>query len=79
MVIKAKLYLFWFRFWFLGPFLLQGLTWAVLRAWTQNHPQNVGTCPGPRIQPLAQNRVFQVERGEPPLTRISLIKTACLL
>ena len=66
MVIKAKLYLFWFKCWFMDPFLLQGLTSAVLRAWTQNHPQNVGTCPGLPLQLLAQNHVFQVDRPEPP-------------
>ena len=27
----------------------------------------------PRIQPLAQNRVFQVEKGEPPLKQHSIL------
>ena len=44
-------------------FLLRSLTWAVLRAWSQNYPQVVGTCPGHHLQPIAQNRV---ERPEPP-------------
>ena len=30
-------------------------------------PQHVGTCPGLTPQPISQNRVFQVDRPEPPL------------
>ena len=38
------------------------LTWAVLRARTQNNPQVVGKCPGHHPQPITQNRVFKIER-----------------
>ena len=38
---------------------------AALRAWTQNHSQVVGTCPGHHPQPIGQNRVFKTERSEP--------------
>ena len=41
-----------------------GLTWAALRTWTQNHLQNFGTCPGLPLQLLAKNRVFQNDRPE---------------
>ena len=27
-------------------FLVEGLTWAALDLWSQNHPQVGGTCPG---------------------------------
>ena len=50
-------------------FLLRGLTWSVLREWTQNHPQVVGICPGHHPQLIGQNRVFKLERpGPAPLT-----------
>ena len=39
--------------------LLRGLTWAVLRAWTQNYPKVVGTCPGHHPHAIGQNRVFK--------------------
>ena len=41
----------------IGPFLLQGLTWASLGLWTQNNPQVVGTSPGHGPQLTAQNRL----------------------
>ena len=63
---KAKLYLILLSFRFLAHFLLRGLTWAVLRVWTQNHPQVVDTCPGHHPQPIAQNRFFKIERPGPP-------------
>ena len=70
MVTKAKLYLFLFRIQFLAPFLLQGLTWVGLRAWTQNHPQVVGMCPGHPRQLVSQNNVSKKLRpGPPPLKR----------
>ena len=62
MVTITKLYLLWSRFWFLLQFLLRGLTWAVLHVWTQNYPQNVGTCPGLPLQLLARN-FFSKVRG----------------
>ena len=34
------------------------LTWAVLHIWTQNYPQNVGTCPGLPLQLLARNPFY---------------------
>ena len=37
-------------------FLLQGLIWAALGLWTQNHPQVVGLCPGHGPQLIAQSR-----------------------
>ena len=46
--------------------MLRGLTWAVLRAWTQNHPPVVGTCPGRHPRPIAQNRVFKIDMPGPP-------------
>ena len=49
------------------PSLLQCLRLAVLRAWTQNHPKVVGTCPGHHPQPMGQNCVFIFERPGPPL------------
>ena len=43
-------------------FLLQGLAWAVLGLWTQNHPQEyVSACPGHCTQLIAQN-YFSVNR-----------------
>ena len=72
MVLKAKLYQIFLSFRFLTHFLLQGLRWAVLRAWTQNHPKVVGTCPGHHPQPIGRNRVFEIERPEPPLKKAKL-------
>ena len=67
-------------------FLLRDLTWSVLRAWTQNHPQVVGTCPGDHPQPIAQNRVFKSERPEKlsvtilvNFSLISYIRIFCVL
>ena len=65
-VLTAKLYLILLSCRFLIHFLLRGLTWAVLRTWTQNHHQVEGTCPGHHPQPIAQNCVFKIERSEPP-------------
>ena len=67
MVTKSKLYLFCFRFCFLAPFSLRCLTWAILRAWAQNHHQKVGTCPGLPLQFIYQNRGFQNDMPDPPL------------
>ena len=67
MVLTAKLYQIVLSFRFLTHSLLRGLRWAVLRAWTQNHPKVVGTCPGHHPQPIGRNRVFEIERPEPPL------------
>ena len=44
--LKAQLYLNLLDFGFLVHFLLQGVTWAALGLWTQNHLQVIGTCPG---------------------------------
>ena len=42
---------------------------ATLRAWTQNHPQKVGMCPGVTLQLISQNLGFQNNSPEqPPLT-----------
>ena len=65
MVTITKLYFLKFRFWSLPQFLLRGLTWAVLHVWTQNYPQNAGTCPGLPLQLLARNHFFQSDRPEP--------------
>ena len=51
---------------FLAPFLLRGLTWALLYVWTQNYPQVVGTCPGHHGQLMFQNCVLTKIRAEPP-------------
>ena len=59
---------FGFGFCFWTPFLLRGLTWAILHVWTQNYHQNVGTCPGIPFQLLTRNLFFQNERPEPPLS-----------
>ena len=66
MVSKLKLYLFWLIFWCLAPFLLRGLTWVKLCAWTQNQPKKFGTCPGLPLQPVSHNQSFQNYRPEPP-------------
>ena len=53
---------------------------ATLRAWTQNHPKVVGTCPGHHFQPVGQNRVFKIDRPEHLLKKlISCIIILCLL
>ena len=46
------------------PFLLRGLTWVKLCAWTQNQPKKVGTCPGLPLQPVSH---LQNYRPESPL------------
>ena len=43
---------------FLAPFLLRGLTWAMLYVWTKNYPQVVGTCSGHHGQLISQNCVL---------------------
>ena len=53
-VSVTKLYTILLSFKFLTHFLLWGLQWAVLRAWTQNHPQVVGTCPGHHPNPYVK-------------------------
>ena len=64
---RTKLYLITFNWW-VGPiFLLRGLIWAALRAWTQTHPQVLDTFPGHHSQPIAQNYVFKSARPGPPL------------
>ena len=55
-----------FKFSVLSQSLLRDLRRAVLRAWTQNHPEVVGTCPGHHPQTIGRNRVFEIERPEPP-------------
>ena len=76
MVTITKLYFLYSRFWFFPVFALffalrqycSICSWAVLHTWIQNHPQNVGTCPGlpsnSKIQ--TQYRFFQSDRPEPP-------------
>ena len=66
MVLIPKLYLLPFRFGFFGPFLLQGLIWATMGAWTKNLSNHVGTFPGHHLQLIAWNLVFEIFRGEPP-------------
>ena len=61
--LATKFYLKSFRF--LTHSLLRGFRWAVLRAWTQNHPKVVGICPSHHPQPIGQNRVFKIERPGP--------------
>ena len=52
---------------FLAPFLLRGLTWALLYVWTQNYPQVVGTCPGHHGQLMSQNCVLTNFGNWPPI------------
>ena len=66
MVLKAKLYHIFLSFRILTHSFLRGLRWAILRAWTQNHPRVVGTCPGHHPQIIGRYRVFEIERPEPP-------------
>ena len=69
-MLTTKPYLIFLSFLFLTHFLLRGLRWAVLRAWTQNHPKVVGTyAQAITPQPIGQNRVFKFERPRllPPL------------
>ena len=67
---RMVLYLILLSFQFLTHFLLRGLTWVVLRALTQNHPQVVGTCPDHQPQPIGQNSVFKFEWPGPSLLRL---------
>ena len=62
---ESKLYLLCLIFRFLAPVLLRGLKWAILRTWTQNHPQKVGTCLGLPLQLISQYRGFQNDRPDP--------------
>ena len=75
MVLTAKLYQIVLSFRFLTHSLLRGLRWAVLRAWTQNHPKVVGTCPGHHPQPIGRNRAFEIERPEPPLKWVCTVES----
>ena len=81
MVPITKLYVILLSFQFLTHLLLQGLTSTVLRAWTQNHPQVVGTCPGHHPQPIGKNRDFKFERPGPPLMvslQVQIIKESVI-
>ena len=55
---NSKLYLLVLYIGFLAPFLLRGLTWAMLYVWTKNYPQVVGTCSGHHGQLISQNCVL---------------------
>ena len=62
---NSKLYLLVLYIGFLAPFLLRGLTWAMLYVWTKNYPQVVGTCSGHHGQLISQNCVLTKIRAEP--------------
>ena len=66
---NSKLYLLVLCIGFLAPFLLRGLTWAMLYVWTKNYPQVVGTCSGHHGQLISQNCVLTKIRAEPPPLR----------
>ena len=66
MEYNTKLYLLVSYIGFLAPFLLRGLTWAMLYVWTKNYPQVVGTCSGHHGQLISQNCVPTKIRAEPP-------------
>ena len=66
MEYNTKLYLLVLYIGFLAPFLLRGLTWAMLYVWTKNYPQVVGTCSGHHGQLISQNCVPTKIRAEPP-------------
>ena len=66
MKYNTKLYLLVLYIGFLAPFLLRGLTWAMLYVWTKNYPQVVGTCSGHHGQLISQNCVPTKIRAEPP-------------
>ena len=75
-----KLYLFVLYIGFLAPFLLRGLTWAMLYVWTKNYPQVVGTCSGHHGQLISQNCVLTKIRAEQWITVLlleSLDESAC--
>ena len=81
MVTKSKIYLLWFRFWCLAPILPRGLTWVKLCAWTQNHPKNVGTCPGLPLQLISQNqssKIIGLNPLPPPLTKLTTFVGKCI-
>ena len=63
---NSKLYLLVLYIGFLAPFLLRGLTWALLYVWAKNYPQVVGTCSGHHGQLISQNCVLTKIRAEPP-------------
>ena len=67
MEYNTKLYLLVSYIGFLAPFLLRGLTWAMLYVRTKNYPQVVGTCSGHHGQLISQNCVPTKIRAEPPL------------
>ena len=66
MEYNTKLYLLVLYIGFLAPFLLRGLTWAMLYVWTKNYPQVVGTCSGHHGQLISQNCVLTKIGAEPP-------------
>ena len=66
MVAFTKLYYLQFKFWFLIKFLLRGLTWEILHVWTQNYPQNDGTCHSLPLKLLALNPFLLSDTPEPP-------------
>ena len=75
---NSKLYLLVLYIGFLAPFLLRGLTWAMLYVWTKNYPQVVGTCSGNHGQLISQNCVLTKIRAEPPPLNITrLVFTGC--
>ena len=73
---NSKLYLLVLYIGFLAPFLLRGLTWAMLYVWTKNYPQVVGTCSGHHGQLISQNCVLTKIRAEPPLKKSLIIFVA---
>ena len=46
----------------------------IVRAWTQNRPKKVGTCPALPLQPVSHNWSFQNYRPELGTDRISVIR-----
>ena len=79
-ILKLR-YLFWLIFWCLAPFLLRGLTWVKLCAWTQNHPKKVGTCPALLI--IKVSKIIGLNPPPPPppppLTKTKLTEFHCLI
>ena len=55
-------------FGFCSSFGSMGSNKSVFHVWTQNYPQNVGTCPGFTLQLLAGNPFFQSDRPDPSST-----------
>ena len=72
---NSKLYLLVLYIGFLAPFLLRGLTWAMLYVWTKNYPQVVGTCSGHHGQLISQNCVLTKIRAEPPPLSSSFVSS----